>query len=142
MKCWICGHNADSGEHRTKKSDLGIVFPRVSPEKPIYTKTEYGKFVNINSLESERFKSRAKICQYCNTTRSQPLDKAWEQLSTYLQSNTGSLRVRNSLLLHKVFPGQTKEAMLNIHLFFIKLFGCLIIEHKIPFQLSHFYELS
>ena len=138
MKCWICGNDADSGEHRTKKSDLRRVFPSVSPDKPIYTKTEFGKFRKINSLDSEHFKSKAKICQYCNTTRSQPFDKAWEELSTYLQRNTSSLRVRDNLLLHKVFPGRTKESMLDIHLFFIKIFGCLIVEHEIPIPIGPF----
>lgn len=140
MNCWICGQNADSGEHRTKKSDLGLVFPSVSPDRPIYTKTEFGKFVKINSLDSDRFKSRAMICQHCNTTRTQPFDQAWEQLSAYLQENTNHLRLRNSLLLHKVFPGRTKKAMLDVHLFFVKIFGCLIIEHNIPIPIEPFSQ--
>ncbi|MBX9895594.1 MAG: hypothetical protein K2Y09_10495 [Nitrosomonas sp.] len=140
MNCWICGQNADSGEHRTKKSDLGLVFPNVSLGKPIYTKTKYNKWVKINSLDSDRFKSTAKICQHCNTTRTQPFDQAWEQLSAYLQENTNRLRLNDSLPLHKVFPGRTKEAMLYVHLFFVKIFGCLIIEHKIPIPIEPFSQ--
>jgi hypothetical protein len=140
LNCWICGRKADSGEHRAKKSDLGLVFPNVSLEKPIYTKTEYGKPITIRSLDSDRFKSRAKICQRCNTTRSQPFDQAWEKLSKYLQENTNSLRNKDYISLHKIFPGSTKESMLNVHLFFLKIFGCLIEEHKIPIPIEPFSD--
>ena len=138
MNCWICGGNADSGEHRTKKSDLGLVFSNISQQKPIFTKNEYGKFVKIGSLDSERFKSRAKICHSCNTTRTQPYDQAWEKLSEYLQQHTHRLRLGEKISLHKVFPGSTKQSILNIHLFFLKIFGCLVIEHDIPIPISPF----
>ena len=140
MNCWICGESANTGEHRIKKSDLGLVFQNVSPEKPIYTKTEFGKFVKIGSLDSDRFKSRAKICHHCNTTRSQPFDQAWKQLSKYLQANTKRLRIGDRISLHRVFPGSTKESMLNVHLYFLKIFGCLIIEHEIPTPIRPFSE--
>lgn len=140
MNCWICGEKADSGEHRTKKSDLGMVFQDVSVDSPIYTKTEYGKFVKISSLDSDRFKFRAKICQHCNSTRTQPFDKAWEKLSEHLQFHTDLLRERDRLSLHKVFPGSTKKSLLYVHLFFLKIFGCLIIEHDVPIPIRVFSD--
>ncbi len=30
MKCWICGEEAETGEHRAKSSDLAMVFKYVS----------------------------------------------------------------------------------------------------------------
>ena len=35
--CWICESAvADSGEHKSKKSDLKAVFGEVSPQRPLY----------------------------------------------------------------------------------------------------------
>jgi len=31
--------------------------------------------------------------------------------------------------------------MLNVHLFFVKHFGCLIVENKIPLDIKHFQRL-
>ena len=37
-----------------------------------------------------------------------------------------------------MFPGSANSSMLNVHLFFVKMVGCIIAEHDIPIDLSVF----
>jgi hypothetical protein len=95
----------------------------------------------IGSIKrSDRLKSKALICQYCNSTRTQPHDKAWEKLSEYLRANHQLLKTRKHIRLDKVFPGSVKSSMLDVHLYFAKLFGCRIVEHRIPINITPFLE--
>lgn len=139
MKCWICGQPGNSGEHRVKASDLRNIFPQISQAMPIFTKDHRGKPKSIGSLKSDQLKWESKLCHQCNTALTQPYDRAWETLSDYLQkapigANTQKIR------LDKVFPGSTKYSMLCVHLFFVKVLGCLIVEHQVPIPINSFTE--
>lgn len=137
MNCWICGAHADSGEHRVKASDLKLLFPDVSQQKPIFTKDKDGNIIAVGSLKSNKLKWESRLCHACNTTRTQPHDRAWEKLSTYLQTVKPSAK---RIKLSNVFPGSSKTSMVKVHLFFTKLFGCLIAEHAIPIPLEPFSD--
>lgn len=39
---------------------------------------------------------------------------------------------------NKTFPYKTTQEMLNVHLFFVKLFGCRIVSEKIPIDIESF----
>lgn len=144
MKCWICGGAAESGEHRAKKSDLAMVFRGVTQQTPIYEKSvpsgQNPKIQKIGSLKSDKLKWDSKLCHECNTTRSQPFDYAWAILSAYLQSNQNRLKNSKKLKLQSVFPGSVTKSMLNVHLYFIKMFGCILTEHNVPIPIQGFSE--
>lgn len=137
IKCWICGQTANSGEHRLKATDLRHLFPRVSQSTPIYTKDHRGKPKSIGSLKSDQLKWESKLCHQCNTARTQNYDRAWETLSDYLRKAPIGANTR-SIRLDKVFPGSTNSSMLDVHLFFVKFLGCLIIEHQVPIPITFF----
>lgn len=136
MNCWICGSPADSGEHRVKASDLKMIFKNVSQQSPIFTKDPQGKVIKIGSLKSKKLKWNAGLCHKCNTTRTQRYDFAWQTLSNYLQKESKNLKTK--INLKKIFPGSAISSMLDVHLFFVKMFGCIIAEHDIPINLSIF----
>lgn len=141
MKCWICGANADSGEHRAKKSDLAMIFKNISQKKPLYAKSVPDgneKIEKVGSLKSDKLKWDSRLCHDCNTNKTQPYDLAWEMLSAYLQNNQSSLRKSKKLKLHSAFPGSVKKSMLNVHLYFLKVFGCIISEHDVPIPIQPF----
>jgi hypothetical protein len=84
-------------------------------------------------------KSDARLCAMCNSQRTQPYDRAWEKLSAYLRSRpniSGGDRIK----LGKIFPRAVHKSMLHVHLFFVKLFGCLIAENSIPIAISDFSD--
>jgi len=122
MNCWICGDTANTGEHRVKASDLKAYFGHVSQQKPIYTHTDQKKNIPIKSIKASRLKSGGRICNKCNSSLTQPYDKAWERLSQYLQANWQKLQKAQQINLTKVFPGAVRRSLLGIHLFFVKIF--------------------
>jgi hypothetical protein len=57
-----------------------------------------------------------------------PHDKAWERLSDRLRARR--LRVGQWVRANSIFPHYTRREMTNVHLYFLKLFGCMICEAK------------
>lgn len=138
MKCWICGSDADSGEHVIKASDLKAVFGVITQRKPIYTHTRLRKNQPIPGIKSDRLKYGARICARCNNERTQSHDHAWERLSDYLRSRHPPIEDDTVIDLDKVFPGAVKRSMLGVHLFFVKHFGCRIVEQAVPLDVQPF----
>jgi len=138
MKCWICGNKGNTGEHLLKASDLKSHFGHVSQKKPLYFHTDRKKNIPLGSIKGKRLKSKALICNSCNSNLTQPYDKAWEKLSAYLRTNWTALNKTKKLDLSKIFPGSSKKSLLDVHLYFVKLFGCRIIENNIPIDINGF----
>jgi len=92
----------------------------------------------IGSAKAGRLKFSQTICARCNDTLTQPYDHAWEQLSAHLHSRWVEI-VRIGLFdLTRAFPGRTRAAALDVHLFFVKLFGCKLREDNISVPLDGF----
>ncbi len=127
--CWICNLNeANSSEHKTKRSDLLAVLGNPTRERPFY----YSDLERLNrpvgSLDAKILKAPIWICAECNTTRTQPHDRAWEDMSDRLRGR--SLKIGRWVRANRIFPHYTRREMTNVHLFFLKLFGCMICEAK------------
>jgi len=138
MKCWICNNEASSGEHLTKASDLRSLFGHVSQKSPLFLHVRGNLNQKIPGIKSDRLKSKALLCNHCNNAKTQPHDRAWEALSKYLRTRSPPIRPGNLIRLSPVFPGQIHRSMLNVHLYFLKLFGCLIKENSIPLDIGAF----
>ncbi|WP_043345114.1 hypothetical protein [Cupriavidus basilensis] len=137
MDCWICGKAAETGEHLMKVSDLRGLFGHVSQNKLLYVHSSKARNVPKRTVMDPAFKSKALLCADCNNNLSQPYDKAWEQLSGDLRSRP-SIRPGDSIEMAEVFKQPVEDALLDTHLYFVKLFGCLIAEHKVPIDLRPF----
>lgn len=141
MKCWICGSDKNlSGEHIAKASDLKLIFSKVTQKKPLFLTKGSQKNKAIGSIYSRNLTSAAPICTYCNNVRTAPHDRAWEKLSNYLCGREHLIKSGQVIKLNKVFPGAVKKSMLNVHLYFVKLFGCDIVEHNVPIDISIFSD--
>jgi len=141
MKCWICGRSANTGEHLIKASDLKSYFGHVDQKKPLYFHTSKKKNIPVGSIrKSKRLKSNALICNQCNSSLTQPYDRAWEQLSEYLRTNWEQVHNSGKVNLTKVFPGKVRKSLLHVHLYFVKAFGCRIVEDNVPIDISSFQK--
>lgn len=128
-QCWICKTNkADSGEHKTKRSDLLAVLGKPTQEEPFFYHDLHKANRPVGSLDAKILKSPVRICTHCNSTRSQPHDRAWEAMSDRLRSRR--LVTGQWVRCNRVFNDFTKREMLNVHLYFVKLFGCMLAEAK------------
>ncbi len=139
--CWICRTRpADSGDHRLKASDLRAGAPGLSQAAPVFLQRGRATNDRIGSAKADKLKYPKSICRDCNSTLTQPYDLAWETLSAYMQANWPVLVKRGSFDLSKAFPGGTRAAALNVHLFFVKLLGCKLHEGSAPVDLAPFSQ--
>lgn len=136
--CWICGSPANTHEHLFKASDIRSVFGQLNERHPLLFHDPNHNPTKVYGIGNNRLRFKAKICANCNNKRTQPHDYAWEDLSAYLRSNPNLLKPNATIRLHKAFPGKVSRSMLNVHLFFLKLFGCLIKQYNIPIPLTQF----
>lgn len=126
--CWICGEEGNTGEHLTKASDFSLFFPDVTQENPVYLHNSERINQIVRSKKSKILKSKALICNRCNSSLTQPHDYSWEKLSLYIYDNWNLISKKNRIQLKKVFPGSSSMESKNVHLYFLKLFGCLLSE--------------
>jgi hypothetical protein len=133
--CWICeSAAADSGEHKSKKSDLKAVFGGASPQRPLYLHDSKTRSHRVYGLDAPRLKWPSVICGYCNSTRTQPHDMAWETLHAELRERVPSLKPGDGVRGNSI----TARAMLNVHLYFAKEFGCALVMEKAPLDIAPF----
>ncbi|MDO9475141.1 MAG: hypothetical protein Q7L07_00420 [Pseudohongiella sp.] len=50
------------------------------------------------------------------------------------------MRKGSIVKISKIYPGCTKQGMLNVHLYFVKIFGCAIQEQEIPIDIGPFQQ--
>lgn len=134
-RCWICGSDKLlTGEHLVKKSDLKAEFYK----QLLYIHTDKKRNEEVQGHNSDKLKSIARICERCNTNLTQPHDRAWESLSLCLRNKQRPMKNGGRIDLKKIFPGAVHRSMLNVHLYFVKLFGCKIVEGNIPINIQPF----
>jgi len=128
--CWICKtEEATTGEHQSKRSDLKDILGGAGP---IYLHTDQRLNRKVQSIDSKFVKFSPSLCPTCNSTRTQPHDRAWETLSDALRSRKPPLKPNDIIKADRIFRCDTSQQMLNVHLYFAKLLGCEIIESNIP----------
>jgi hypothetical protein len=127
--CWICRNNAaETGEHMIKKSDLKALLGKNAQGGPFYCSDARRANQIVQSINSKILMSPVPICAYCNNARTQPHDLAWEWMSNWLRTNPRRLRAGDWIRCNRIFPYNTQRQMLNVHLYFVKLFGGMICE--------------
>src|SRR5262245_32730302 len=127
-KCWICGDDATTGEHKTKKSDLKSAFGVPTQAQPLYYHDANRRNQLVRSLDAKILKSPSLICAKCNSPRTQPHDLAWAYMSVWLRSRHPRIHAGDVIRADRIFRYNTGAQMLNVHLFFLKQFGGLIQE--------------
>jgi hypothetical protein len=140
MNCWICGNKATSGEHIIKASDLRLHFKRPSQKAPIYYHSSKQRNIPVGSFKSDRFKSKALLCSNCNNSTTQAYDLAWQTFHEFADKNWDQLFPIQIINLGKVFVSEHRKKMLDVHLYFVKLFGCRIAENSVPIPIGEFSD--
>ncbi len=138
--CWICGDRGDSGEHLIKASDIKSLFGVVTQDSPVLYHDDKVKNRYLQSSKADKLKSSALICQNCNNSRTAPHDRAWQKLSEHLRSYNLGLRGPLKIRLEKAFGGNIYQNALDVHLYFVKLFGCRIAECSFPIDIEPFSQ--
>jgi hypothetical protein len=138
--CWICGGPATTGEHKTKRSDLRAIFGTATQGNPLFLHDAERRNRRVGSLDAKVLKLPGRICAYCNNTRTQPHDMAWQKLSAGLRAWTPSLGPGTVVWPYRIFGADRDREMLNVHLYFVKLFGCHIAGNNILVDITGFAD--
>jgi hypothetical protein len=136
IKCWICGEKATTGEHRTKRTDLRAEFSEPVQAQRLYYHDNNRKNRIVQSLNSDILKFPKSLCAYCNNTRTQPHDFAWATFSDGIRHRQPRVSVGSVVRANRIFRYNTAAHMLNVHLYFVKLIGCHVVEHNIAVDLN------
>ena len=136
--CWICDSKATSREHIVKASDIRLGLGRSPPKILLNTDTHRNR--RVQSINSDSMKYPPSICDYCNTTRTQANDRAWQILSSAIHGRSPRVRAGDLLNLNRIFDGPANRGLRNVHLYFVKLFGCLIDYSDAPIDLEPFRQ--
>ncbi len=139
--CWICGApDARTREHKIKRTDLKQVFGDIGQANPLgWVNAADGRLRTIGSLKADILKMGIRMCNECNSARTQPHDLAWEKLSASINSRRPRLRTGMAVRGNRVFRCGTMRKMIDVHLYFAKLFGGMIAESgELPIHVEAF----
>lgn len=128
MNCWMCGDFANSAEHRIKKSDLVRAFgrgPYVHDKQLVLLRD--GKKIPVLGPKASVVKYPPSLCRQCNTTTSQPFDRAYDQFIDWMLSNERSVLKRRYIDFEEIFDSDWQSKQLNLYKYFAKGFGCRLI---------------
>ena len=132
MLCWICGSEAETGEHMIKVTDLVDLFGHTTTHKPLYRRINSGPQDKVQGNNSSKLKFKTRLCGYCNNTRTQPHDLSWSSLSKFLRNREPKIAPNDVVRVAKAFTSGARPGLLGVHLYFTKLFGCLILDANVP----------
>lgn len=135
-KCWICAQEADSAEHMVKASDFRAVFGHVSQHAPVFRHSRQQRNQPVRGANASALKFKPSLCSYCNNTRTQKYDRAWEALSAAMRTCHRPLKRGGSVPIQAAFHSRSRQEMLNVHLYFLKLLGCYAVEYAVPLPIQ------
>lgn len=140
MKCWICGAPGETGEHMIKVSDLKYLFGHVTQARPLYRSIDSAPQQRVPGFRSEKLKFAARLCAQCNNARTQTHDKSWEALASFLRKRSPGISPGEVIRLARAFENGLRPGLLGVHLYFVKLLGCLIHDGGVPLDTSSFAD--
>lgn len=140
MQCWICGAEADTGEHMIKVSDLRELFGHTTTKTPLYRKIDSEPSEIVQGANSAKLKFQTRLCAHCNNARTQMHDRSWEALATLLRNRAATIQPGDVVRPATAFSGGLRTGLLGVHLYFCKLTGCLIRDGVAPLETDSLAE--
>lgn len=127
--CWICGADADSAEHRFKKADLVRAHgrgPYVGPSALAHIRA--GVESLVRGPGSQSLKYLPSLCKRCNNTYTQPFDRAYDALISWVMANEDVVLRRRFIDFEEVYGVRWKDSQRDLFKYFAKSFGCRLVD--------------
>jgi hypothetical protein len=128
--CWICGDIATTAEHMTNPSILRLLMGEPTPGEPFFFNSRTRKNRHIQGANTNLLKPVKDLCGFCNSTRTQPHDLALESFLRWLKAHKPVVMPGMVLRPRQMFGTTAAHALLNLHLYFVKKCGCLIVQAR------------
>ena len=134
-KCWWCGKENLTGEHKFKQTDLRKMFG-TDPDTELIFFSSDGHVSYVRGPNSAVVKFDKNLCAECNNARSQRFDRAWDDMSEYIRANWPSLKAGVSIRLSDVYPHPEERGIADLTRYVVKHFGCKIAASLLPVPLD------
>jgi hypothetical protein len=130
--CWICGAARDlTREHKIKHSDI----KRYQGAEQLFIGHLGENMKLAQSAKSTAFKFNARICNECNSSRTQPADLAYDEFIRIIESNGSTIEAFEAVLNRGEFAFGTSN-YLSIARYFAKLLGNHMADADFPIPIS------
>jgi hypothetical protein len=128
--CWWCQiRPADSREHKFKRTDLVRVHGRGELRGPRTLVVRSGaRSTEHRSTKNKALKFSPSMCEYCNNTRSQPFDRAYDEFIEWVLTNETAVLAERRIDLTAVFGSDQKRKGEDVLRFFVKHICCRLAE--------------
>jgi len=127
--CWICGASADSAEHRFKKADLVRAHgrgPYIGSSALSHVRS--GQESLVQGPNSKSLKYLPSLCRHCNNTYTQPFDRAYDALISWVMANEEMVLRRRFIDFEEVYGVGWEAAQRDLYKYFAKSFGCRLVD--------------
>ncbi len=130
QNCWICNSEADSREHKIKRSDLIRIHGKDSAfrEAQLNYLKHTGDLVVLQGPDSRHVKFDKVICSKCNNELTQPFDAAYDSFIEYIEANQHALLRQRYIDLQDVYGSGWEVSQLSLFRYFAKALGCRIAD--------------
>ncbi len=127
--CWICGAEADSAEHRIKKADLVRAYgkgPYKGPSAPVHVRGS--TITPIQGPRAKKVKYSPSLCAPCNSTRTQPYDRAYDQFMSWVLANEETVLRERFIDFAEVYGAKFERPQCDLFKYFVKSLGCRLVD--------------
>lgn len=134
VRCWWCGGAADSAEHKFKRSDLVRDFGRgawTAPDDAV-AHGDGAAATNVRSSRADRLKFRKVMCRNCNSTHSQPFDRAYDVFVEFLAANQQMVLDESCFKWSDVFGPSWEQGRAEVTRYWIKHIGTRLASDSQP----------
>jgi hypothetical protein len=94
----------------------------------------------IQSPSSKALYLNAPICNGCNSARTQPFDRSWDTLRDHLLDNWPAIVAAGEVDLQAIYGASWLARAVELHLYFVKLWGCVILHSGVSIPLQPFRD--
>ncbi|SDX31714.1 hypothetical protein [Aequorivita viscosa] len=136
QKCWICGSNSDSGEHKFKASDLKRNYGKKFKKHNLTYISGNDEPINLQSYKPKELIFPKVICVNCNVKVTCPHDTAYDIFVKYIESNYNLMFTQKSIDFEKVYGRKWLDGKKDLYRYFAKHAGCKVVTAGTPYDLG------
>jgi hypothetical protein len=129
-RCWICGDVATTAEHTTNQAILRLFLGDPTRGQPFFYNARTRTNRHVQGVNTGLLKPVNDLCGFCNSARTQPHDLALVALMRWMKARKPVMVPGMVLRPRQIFGSQAAQQMLNLHLYFVKKLGCLVVQAR------------
>lgn len=130
--CWWCGSEANSGEHKYKKTDIIREFGNGAyKDKDEIVRVINGQSRKVQGPKSNELKFRKNICQKCNNQRSHEFDICYDLFTKFIKEHEAEIVKTKQFTFSEIYGNDWENKKINLLRYYTKHICCRLAESNI-----------